>query len=64
MDPVENSRHQVDNVLHRLGQIRYVALFVTMLGAVPLCDEIVWQSKDIEPGDKEAARNPSSRWVG
>jgi tetratricopeptide (TPR) repeat protein len=54
--PVEGPRHQVDNVLRRLGQIRHVALLVTMRGAEPPCDDIVWQSKDIEPVDKEAAR--------
>ncbi len=55
--PVEGPRHQVNNVLRRLGQIRHVALLVTMRGTEPPCDDISWQSKNIEPVDKEAARS-------
>ncbi len=55
--PVEGTQHQVNDVLRRLGRIRHVALLVTMRGAEPPCDDIVWQSKNIEPVDKEAARS-------
>ena len=55
--PVEGPRHQVNNVLRRLGQIRHVALLVTMRGTEPPCDDIFWQSKNIEPVDEEAARS-------
>lgn len=55
--PVEGPRHQVNNVLRRLGQISHVALLVTMRGAEPPCDDIIWQSKNIEPVGKEAARS-------
>jgi len=54
---VEHTRHQVNNILGRLGQIPHVALLVTMRGTEPPCDDVVWQSKNLHPVDMEAARS-------
>ena len=54
---VEDIRHQVNNIIGRLAKVRHVALLMTMRGTEPPCDDVVWQSKNLHPVDKEAARS-------
>ena len=63
-----NTQKQVEDILRRLAELSHIALFITMRGTTPPCnDAIKWQSKNIQPTDAEACLriyhdiNPSSK---
>jgi tetratricopeptide (TPR) repeat protein len=52
---LDGTRKEVSNILFQLSQLDHVALLVTMRGTEPPCEDIIWQSKNLHPVDKEAS---------
>jgi hypothetical protein len=52
---LDGAQKQVEDNLRRLAMLSHVAIFVTMRGRYPPCDEAIkWQSKEIQPTDEAA----------
>ena len=64
---LDNTQKDVNNVIQQLDRIPHVAILVTMRGTHLPSNDIVWQSKNLPPTDKDACRrifsdiNPDSK---
>jgi len=53
--PGTGTQKQIEDILRRLAELSHIAIFITMRGTNPPCDDAVeWQSKNIEPAGREA----------
>jgi tetratricopeptide (TPR) repeat protein len=66
--PGFGTQKQIEDILRQLAVLRHIAIFITMRGTHPPCNDVIhWQSKNIEPTDEEACfriyhgNNPSSK---
>jgi len=64
---LDNTQKDVNNVIQQLDRLPHVAILVTMRGTHLPSNDIVWQSKNLPPTDKDACRrifsdiNPDSK---
>jgi hypothetical protein len=63
-----DTQKQIGDILRQLAELSYIAIFVTMRGTNPPCNNAIdWQSKNILPTDEEAClriyhdNNPNSK---
>jgi tetratricopeptide (TPR) repeat protein len=66
--PGTGTQKQIEDILRQLAELSHIAIFITMRGTIPPCDNAIeWQSMDIAPTGKEASlriyhdNNPSSK---
>jgi hypothetical protein len=66
--PGIGTQKQIEDILRQLVELSQIAIFITMRGTNPPCDDAIqWQSKNIEPTNEEACfriyhdNNPSSK---
>jgi tetratricopeptide (TPR) repeat protein len=66
--PGIGTQKQIEDILRQLAELSHIAIFITMRGTNPPCnDAIQWLSKNIEPTDEDAClrifhdNNPSSK---
>jgi len=53
--PGTGTQKQIEDILRRLAELSHIAIFITMRGTNPPCDDAIeWQSKNIEPAGREA----------
>jgi len=53
--PAAGTQKQIEDILRRLAELSHIAIFITMRGTNPPCDDAIeWQSKNIEPAGREA----------
>ena len=66
--PGTGTQKQIEDILRQLAELSNIAIFVTMRGTNPPCNNVIhWQSKNIDPTDERAClriyhdNNPGSK---
>ena len=66
--PGSGTQKQIEDILRQLAELSHIAIFVTMRGTNPPCNNAIhWQSKNIDPTDEQAClriyhdNNPRSK---